>query len=316
MNSNFLENRLWVEKYRPKTIEDCILSKTIKREFQSFVDKGAIPNLLLVGPAGTGKTTAAIALCNQLDYEFIMINGSAEGRLIETIRSKITLFGSSMSIEGKRKCVIVDEADGMPNDPQLALRNLIEELSSNCSFILTCNFPNRIIPAIHSRSAVVDYTIPVKEREPLILALFKRVKTILDNEKIEYDNKALAAMVAKFFPDMRRLLNELQRRGTNGAIGADALDNEAGGDIDTLVGYLKDKSFRDVRKWVATTPNLDLPAICRELYNRMYELCVPNDMPQLVLFLSEYQYKAAFVSDQEINTMALMVEIMMQVNFK
>lgn len=316
MNSNFLENRLWVEKYRPKTIEDCILSKTIKREFQSFVDKGAIPNLLLVGPAGTGKTTAAIALCNQLDYEFIMINGSAEGRLIETIRSKITLFGSSMSIEGKRKCVIVDEADGMPNDPQLALRNLIEELSSNCSFILTCNFPNRIIPAIHSRSAVVDYTIPVKEREPLILALFKRVKTILDNEKIEYDNKALAAMVAKFFPDMRRLLNELQRRGTNGAIGADALDNDAGGDIDTLVGYLKDKSFRDVRKWVATTPNLDLPAICRELYNRMYELCVPNDMPQLVLFLSEYQYKAAFVSDQEINTMALMVEIMMQVNFK
>ncbi len=316
MNSNFLENRLWVEKYRPKTIEDCILSKTIKREFQSFVDKGAIPNLLLVGPAGTGKTTAAIALCNQLDYEFIMINGSAEGRLIETIRSKITLFGSSMSIEGKRKCVIVDEADGMPNDPQLALRNLIEELSSNCSFILTCNFPNRIIPAIHSRSAVVDYTIPVKESEPLIPALFKRVKTILDNEKIEYDNKALAAMVAKFFPDMRRLLNELQRRGTNGAIGADALDNDAGGDIDTLVGYLKDKSFRDVRKWVATTPNLDLPAICRELYNRMYELCVPNDMPQLVLFLSEYQYKAAFVSDQEINTMALMVEIMMQVNFK
>lgn len=316
MNSNFLENRLWVEKYRPKTIEDCILSKTIKREFQSFVDKGAIPNLLLVGPAGTGKTTAAIALCNQLDYEFIMINGSAEGRLIETIRSKITLFGSSMSIEGKRKCVIVDEADGMPNDPQLALRNLIEELSSNCSFILTCNFPNRIIPAIHSRSAVVDYTIPVKEREPLILALFKRVKTILDNEKIEYDNKALAAMVAKFFPDMRRLLNELQRRGTNGAIGADALDNEAGGDIDTLVGYLKDKSFRDVRKWVATTPNLDLPAICRELYNRMYELCVPNDMPQLVLFLSEYQYRSSFVADQEINTMAMMTQIMMDVRFK
>ena len=314
--SNFLENRLFVEKYRPRVISDCILPKATAKEFKSFIEKGAIPNLLLVGPAGTGKTTSAIALCNELDYEYIMINGSNEGRLIETIRSKITLFGSSMSIEGKRKCVIVDEADGMPNDPQLALRNLIEELSSNCSFILTCNFPNRIIPAIHSRSAVVDYTIPVKEREPLILALFKRVKTILDNEKIEYDNKALAAMVAKFFPDMRRLLNELQRRGTNGAIGADALDNDAGGDIDTLVGYLKDKSFRDVRKWVATTPNLDLPAICRELYNRMYELCVPNDMPQLVLFLSEYQYKAAFVSDQEINTMALMVEIMMQVNFK
>lgn len=219
--SNFLENRLFVEKYRPRVISDCILPKATAKEFKSFIEKGAIPNLLLVGPAGTGKTTSAIALCNELDYEYIMINGSNEGRLIETIRSKITLFGSSMSIEGKRKCVIVDEADGMPNDPQLALRNLIEELSSNCSFILTCNFPNRIIPAIHSRSAVVDYTIPVKEREPLILALFKRVKTILDNEKIEYDNKALAAMVAKFFPDMRRLLNELQRRGTNGAIGSD-----------------------------------------------------------------------------------------------
>ena len=313
---SFLENRIWVEKYRPSKIADCILPKTIAKEFQSFIDNKKIPNLMLCGPAGTGKTTAAVALCKELDYEYIMINGSNEGRLIDTVRTKITQFGSSMSIEGKRKCIIVDEAEGMPNDPQMALRNLIEELSDNCSFILTCNFPNRIIPAIHSRCAVVDYTIPAKEREAMILGLFKRVRTILDAEGVTYDVKALGAMVAKYFPDMRRLLNELQRRGTVGAIDATVLEDASNGDMDTLISYLKDKNFRETRKWVATTPNLELSAICREMYNRLYDICIPDDMPQLILLMGEYQYKDAFVSDKEINCMAFLTEVMSSVQFK
>ena len=313
---NFLENRVWVEKYRPKKVADCILPPATAKEFDSFIERGQIPNLLLCGPAGTGKTTAAIALCNELDYEFIMINGSNEGRLMETVRSTITQFGSSLSLEGKRKCVIVDEAEGMPNDPQMALRNMIEELSSNCSFILTCNFPNRIIPAIHSRCAVVDYTVQAKDKESMIVALFKRVRVILDAEGVKYEAKALGAMVTKFFPDMRRLLNELQRRSSVGSIDAETISNDSSGDIDSLIGFLKDKSFRDIRKWVATSPNLEMSSICRELYTRMYEICEQEDMPQMVLLMADYQYRDAFCSDKEINCMALLTEFILSIRFK
>lgn len=312
---SIIDHKLWVEKYRPKSIDDCILSKATKREFLSFIEKGSIPNLLLAGPAGTGKTTAALALCNQLGYETLMINGSNEGRLIDTVRTKITQFGSSMSLEGKRKCVIVDEADGMPNDPQLALRNLIEELSSNCSFILTCNFPNRLIPAIHSRSAVVDFAVQNSEKQGMIVNLYKRVSEILKTEGVVFDKEVLGAMVTKFFPDMRRLLNELQRRGTSGDINTGSLI-ESDGEIPTLVGFLKEKDFKQTRKWVAATPNIDLQTICRELYDKIYELVQPADMPQLIITMAEYQYKSNFVADAEINTMAMLTEIMMGVNFK
>lgn len=313
---NFLEQRVWVEKYRPSKISECILPPLMAKEFQSFIDRGRIPNLLLCGPAGTGKTTAAIALCKELDYEYIMINGSNEGRLLDTVRTTITQFGSSLSIEGKRKCIIVDEAEGMPSEPQLALRNLIEELSGNCSFILTCNFPNKILSAIHSRCAVVDYTVQAKDREQMVMQLFKRIRTILDTEKVEYDSKSLMLMVVKYFPDMRRLLNELQRRGTAGPINADTITSDASGDMDELIGHLKLKAFRDIRKWVATTPNLDISAICRDIYERLYEVCMPESMPQLVLLMADYQYRDAFCSDKEINCMAMLTEIILNIEFK
>lgn len=305
---------VWTEKYRPKVVADCILPKQTAAEFNGFIKEKKIPNLLLCGPAGTGKTTAALALCNELGYDYIIINGSNEGRLIDTLRTKITNFASSVSLDGSRKCVILDEADYIPAEIQAALRNFMEEFASNCSFILTCNFPNRIMDAIHSRSAVVDFTIPKAERPEMIIALFKRVATILTNEGVPFDKQALVSLIGKYFPDMRRLLNELQRKGSAG-IDAGSLIGAVESDLAELVGFLKTKNFREVRKWVATTPNLDISYISKQLYDNMYELCVHEDMPNLILLLAAYQYKNAFVADKEINIMAMLVEIMAEVRF-
>lgn len=306
---------VWTEKYRPLVIADCILPKATASEFAGFIKLGKIPNMLLAGQAGTGKTTTALALCRELEYDYIVINGSNEGRLIDTLRTKITNFASSVSLDGSRKCVILDEADYIPAEIQAALRGFMEEFASNCSFILTCNFPNRIMEAIHSRCAVIDFTIPKDERQSLIIALFKRIGTILDAEGVKYDKRALVTMVGKFFPDMRRLLNELQRKGTDG-IDSGSLDGAVESDLADLVKNLKSKNFKEVRKWVATTPNLDIGYISRQLYDNMYELCVHEDMPNLIMLLAEYQYKNAFVADKEINVMAMLVEIMAAVRFK
>lgn len=306
---------VWTEKYRPLVIADCILPKATASEFAGFIKLGKIPNMLLAGQAGTGKTTAALALCRELEYDYIVINGSNEGRLIDTLRTKITNFASSVSLDGSRKCVILDEADYIPAEIQAALRGFMEEFASNCSFILTCNFPNRIMEAIHSRCAVIDFTIPKDERQTLIIELFKRISMILDAEGVKYDKRALVTMVGKFFPDMRRLLNELQRKGTDG-IDSGSLDGAVESDLADLVKNLKSKNFKEVRKWTATTPNLDIGYISRQLYDNMYELCVHEDMPNLIMLLAEYQYKNAFVGDKEINVMAMLVEIMAAVRFK
>lgn len=306
---------VWTEKYRPLVIADCILPKATASEFAGFIKLGKIPNMLLAGQAGTGKTTTALALCRELEYDYIVINGSNEGRLIDTLRTKITNFASSVSLDGSRKCVILDEADYIPAEIQAALRGFMEEFASNCSFILTCNFPNRIMGAIHSRCAVIDFTIPKDERQTLIIALFKRISMILDAEGVKYDKRALVTMVGKFFPDMRRLLNELQRKGVDG-IDSGSLDGAVESDLADLVKNLKSKNFKEVRKWVATTPNLDIGYISRQLYDNMYELCVHEDMPNLIMLLAEYQYKNAFVADKEINVMAMLVEIMAAVRFK
>lgn len=314
--SNEMIHSVWTEKYRPSKIADCILPKATAQEFAGFIAKGNIPNLLLCGPAGTGKTTTAIAMCKELGYDFTIVNCSNEGRLIDTLRNRITNFATALSFDGNRKCVILDEADYLPNEIQAALRSFIEEYSSNCSFIMTCNFPNRIMDALHSRSAVVDFTIPKDERQELIVKLYKRVSLILTDEGVAFDKSALVTMVSKYFPDMRRLLNELQRKSTNGEINAGSLTGSVESDLAELLKYLKDKNFRDVRKWVATTPNLDMAYVCRELYDSMYDVCVHEDMPTLILLMAQYQYRNAFVADKEINMMALLVEIMSEVRFK
>ena len=315
MNGNLLHS-VWTEKYRPTKIEDCILPVTAAKEFQGFIKQGKIPNLLLCGPAGTGKTTTAIALCSELGYDYMIINGSNEGRLIDTLRTKITNFASSMSLEATRKCVILDEADYVPQEIQAAMRSFMEEFSSNCAFIMTCNFPNRIMDALHSRCAVVDFTISKDERELMIVKLYKRVTAILAAEGVEFDKRAVGTMISKFFPDMRRLLNEMQRKGVSGEINAGSLGGTVESDLAELVKHLKDKNFREVRKWCATTPNLDISYISRELYSSMYDICVHEDMPNLILLLAQYQYRNAFVADKEINIMAMFVEIMTEVRFK
>lgn len=307
---------VWVEKYRPQVITDCILPKATKKEFQGFIKSGKIPNLLLHGPAGTGKTTAALALCSELDYEVLLVNGSNEGRLIDTLRNKITNFASSVSLDGRRKCVILDEADYLGSEVQAALRSFIEQFASNCSFILTCNFPNRIIQAIHSRCACIDFTVPKDERQPMIIDLYKRVAYILGEEGVEFDKQVLATMIGKFFPDMRRLLNELQRKGINGSIDTGSLGGNSVDEIAELIGFLKDKNFKEIRKWVASTTNLDISFIGRSLYDKMYDICEAESMPNLILLIADYQYKDAHVADKEINIMALLTEIMMNVEFK
>jgi DNA polymerase III delta prime subunit len=307
---------LWVEKYRPKKVEDCILPDSIKTTFLEYVNKKEIPNLLLSGPAGVGKTTIAKALCNEVGCDFIIINGSDESG-IDVLRNKIKNYASSVSLTGGRKVVIIDEADYLnPNSTQPALRGAIEEFASNCSFIFTCNYKNRIIDPIHSRCTVIDFKIN-GAKQKLAAQFFKRVEFILTQENIPYDKNIIAAVITKHFPDNRRVLNELQRYCVSGSlVDAGILGSIADIQIDVLTKALKDKDFASCRKWVTNNLDNDPVKIYRKLYDSLYELLKPSTVPQLVLILAKYQYQAAFVADHEINTIACLTEIMVDCSFK
>lgn len=312
MNNHFL----WVEKYRPKTIEDVVLPEELKKTLQQFVDDGSVPNLLLTGRAGVGKTTVARAMLEQLGCDYIVINGSMNGN-IDTLRNEIKSFASSVSLQGGRKYVILDEADYLnPNSTQPALRNFMEEFSKNCGFILTCNFKNRIIEPLHSRCSVVDFKIPSAEKPKMAARFYRRVMDILSHEKIEAEPKAVAAVVEKHFPDFRRVLNELQRYAATGKIDTGILSNFHDDNVKTLVTLLKEKNFTEVRKWVGVNTDLDSAVFFRKLYDVASEYVTPNTVPVLVLKLADYQYKSAFVADQEINLVALLIELMVECEFK
>lgn len=309
------QDKIWVEKYRPQVIADCVLPSAIKTSAEQFVQSGKLPNLMLTGSAGTGKTTLAKALCNEMGYEWLMINGSDEGRLIETLRNKIKNFATSVSFNGSRKVVIIDEADYIPADTvQPALRSFIEEYSANCGFIFTCNFPNRIIDPIHSRCTVIHYTIPEAETLDIKKQMVQRAFYILDKEEVQYDKKVVATLMAKHFPDFRRLINELQRYGVGGVIDSGILASTTTS-IDEMVQLLKANKFTDLRTWVAKNPTLEMSSLCRSLYDKAYDIFKKESIPDLVLILAEYQYKHAFVADKEINMMAMLTEIMLRCEF-
>ena len=313
MNNNQF---LWVEKYRPKTISETILPSELKQTFQQFVDDQLIPNLLLSGKAGTGKTTVARAMLEELGCDYIIINGSMNGN-IDTLRNDIANFASSVSLSGGRKYVILDEADYLnANSTQPALRNFMEEFSNNCGFILTCNFKNRIIEPLHSRCSVVEFMIPNKEKPKLAAQFFKRILDILKQENVEADQKVVAAVVEKHFPDFRRTLNELQRYGATGSIDAGMLVNVQETSLKELIGFLKAKDFTHMRKWVGENLDVDPVVLFRKFYDASHDFFKPNAIPQLVLLIAEYQYKQAFVADSEINMVAFLTEVMVECEFK
>ena len=306
---------LWVEKYRPANIKDAILPESLKQTFQKVVDSGELPNMLFTGTAGLGKTTVARALCNELGCDYILINGSEEGN-IDRLRTKIKQFASSVSLQGGFKVVILDEADYLnPQSTQPALRGFIEEFSNNCRFILTCNFKNRIIEPLHSRCGVYEFNTSKKSMAELCQSFMARCKTILDNEKIEHDDKALAELIIKFAPDWRRVLNELQRYSINGRIDSGIINNLQDKNFDDLFSHLKNKNFKSMRSWVVNNIDTDASAIFRAIYDRMSDKVAPQSIPQLVLLLADYQYKNAFVADHELNVVACLTEVMSDVQF-
>ena len=306
---------LWSEKYRPLKIEDCILPDSLKDTFQEYVNRKEIPNLLFSGSAGVGKTTVARALCEQVGCDYIIINGSDESG-IDVLRNKIKNYASSVSLAGGRKVVIIDEADYLnPNSTQPAMRGAIEEFASNCSFIFTCNFKNRIIDPIHSRCAVVDFKLNGSKAK-MATAFFKRVEYILTKENIKYDKEVVAAIITKHFPDNRRILNELQRYSVSGVIDKGILASVSDVQLTELVKSLKSKDFSGARKWVTNNLDSDPVKIYRKIYDSFYELLKPESVPQLVLHLAKYQYQAAFAADHEINMVAFLIEIMVDCSFK
>ena len=310
-----MEHVLWVEKYRPSKVEDCILPDAIKSTFQEYVTRKEIPNLLLSGTAGVGKTTIAKALCQEVGCDYIVINGSDESG-IDVLRNKIKNYASSVSLMGGRKVVIIDEADYLnPNSTQPALRGAIEEFSSNCSFIFTCNFKNRIIDPIHSRCTVVDFKLN-GQKAKMAAQFFKRVEWILEQEGVEYDKEVVAAVITKHFPDNRRILNELQRYSVSGRIDKGILSSVADIQLSDLVRCLSNKDFASARKWVTNNLDNDPTRIFRSLYDNLQESLTPNSVPQLVLILAKYQYQTAFVADPEINLVACLTEIMVDCEFK
>jgi DNA polymerase III delta prime subunit len=310
------EQLLWTEKYRPKTVEDCILPDTIKTTFKEYVKSGHIPNLLLSGSAGVGKTTIAKALCNEVGCDFIVINGSDESG-IDVLRNKIKNYASSVSLSGGRKVIIIDEADYLnPNTTQPALRGAIEEFAINCSFIFTCNYKNRIIEPLHSRCAVIEFKIQNGQKAKMASAFFKRVEWILGEEKITYDREVIAALITKHFPDNRRILNELQRYSASGTIDNGILSNIADINLAELIKTIKDKDFTSMRKWVTQNLDNDPVRIYRKIYDSLYDNLKPNAIPAAVMILARYQYQAAFVADQEINLVACLTEFMVDLQFK
>jgi DNA polymerase III delta prime subunit len=309
---------LWVEKYRPKTIEDCILPENIKKTFKDFLNTGEVPNLLLSGPAGCGKTTVAKALCNELGVDFYVINGSDEGRFLDTVRNNAKNFASTVSLSStaKHKVVIIDEADNTTNDVQLLLRAFTEEFSGNCRFIFTCNYKNKIIEPLHSRCAVVEFKIQGKEKVLLAGSFFQRIQSILDNEGVQYDQKVIAELINKHFPDWRRVLNECQRYSVGGKIDSAILASFADVAVNELIKSLKEKNFTEVRKWVVNNLDNDSSVLLRRVYDACYEHLVPASIPAAVLIIAKYQYQCAFVADQEINILAALTELMCECEFK
>jgi DNA polymerase III delta prime subunit len=307
---------LWVEKYRPKTISDCVLPEELKSAFQKFVDMKEIPNLLLTGGPGVGKTTVARAMLEQVGADYIVINGSMNGN-IDTLRNDIQQFASSVSLSGGRKYVILDEADYLnANSTQPALRNFMEEFSRNCGFILTCNFKNRIIEPLHSRCSVVEFKIPKSSLPLLAGEFFKRTLKILTAEGIGYDKATIAELIQRHVPDWRRVLNELQRYSVNGSIDTGIFANLGEDNFKTLIGLLKEKKFTEMRKWVGENSDMDSTSMFRKFYDTAHEYMKAGSIADLVILLSRYQYQAAFVADQEVNLAAFLTEVMMTVEFK
>ncbi len=309
---------IWVEKYRPQTIEDCILPESIKKTFREFLNKGEIPNMLLAGPPGIGKTTVAKALCNELGVDFYVINGSDEGRFLDTVRNNAKNFASTVSLssEAKHKVIIIDEADNTGNDVQLLLRAFIEEFAGNCRFIFTCNYKNKILEPLHSRCAVVDFSIRGKEKQQIAANFFQRLNFILDKERIEADKKVLVELINKHFPDWRRVLNECQRYSVAGKIDSGILAAFSDVAVDDLIKNLKQKNFAEVRKWCVHNMDNDTAVLFRRIYDSLSQALTNNSIPAAVLIIAKYQYQGAFVADQEINMLACLTEIMVECEFK
>ena len=313
-----MEHLLWTEKYRPKKIDDCILPDVTKQTFKDFVEKGEVPNLLLAGPAGCGKTTVAKALCYELGADYYVINGSDEGRFLDTVRNQAKNFASTVSLssDAKHKVIIIDEADNTTSDVQLLLRANIETFYNNCRFIFTCNYKNKIIEPLHSRCAVVEFSIKGKEKTQLAGLFFKRLQNILDTEGVQYDPKVLAELINKHFPDWRRVLNECQRYSAGGKIDSAILAEFSDVNVNALIKNLKEKNFAEVRKWVVNNLDNDSSVILRRIYDSLYNALESPSIPAAVLIIAKYQYQIAFVADQEINLLAALTEIMVECNFK
>ena len=314
-----MAENLWVEKYRPRKIEDCILTNELKETFKQFLNKKEIPNLLLSGTAGTGKTTVARALCEELGADYIIINGSDEGRQIDTLRHKIKNFASTVSLTetASHKVVILDEADYMnPESVQPALRNFIETFYKNCRFIFTCNFKHKILPQLHSRCTVIDFAITDGDKNKSYSDFHKRLQYILNEEKIEFDPKILAELIQKYYPDFRRTINELQRYSVRGKIDSGILFSLTEVDTKKLIAILKNKEFNAMRKWVIQNLDKEPSSLFSTVYEILYKYLEPQSIPQAVLVIAGYQYKAAFVADQEINMVACLTEVMANCKFK
>ena len=309
---------LFVEKYRPKKIEDCILPEQTKKTFLEFVKKGEVPNLLLAGPAGCGKTTVAKALCNELGVDFYVINGSDEGRFLDTVRNNAKNFASTVSLSStaKHKVIIIDEADNTTNDVQLLLRAFTEEFSNNCRFIFTCNYKNKIIEPLHSRCAVIEFSTSSKEKPKLAASFFNRLRTILETESIEYDQKVLIELIQKYYPDWRRVLNECQRYSSSGKIDSGILATFSDVKVNDLIKNLKEKNFSEVRKWVVNNLDNDSGVLMRRIYDALYDALENSSIPAAVLIIAKYQYQIAFVADPEINLLACLTELMVECSFK
>jgi replication factor C small subunit len=303
---------LWVEKYRPRTIKDCILPDEYKNTFQQYVNRKEIPHLILAGTPGVGKTTVAKALCEEVGCDYLMINGSDESG-IDTFRMKIKNYASSISLTGTKKVIIIDEADYLnPNSTQPAMRNAMEEFAHNCTFIMTCNYKNRIIEPLHSRCAVIEFKLRKEDKQEIAAAFFQRTMKILENEKVPFDKKVLVEVVKKYFPDFRRTLNELQRYSITGQIDAGILASVSGGSIVDLIKYLKESNFSAMRKWVAENGSDD---IFRRIYDSLYDVMDKSTIPNAVIIIARYQYQAAFVADHEVNLVACLTEIMAECKF-
>ena len=309
---------LWVEKYRPQTIEDCILPEDLKQTFDSFLEQGEIPNLLLSGSAGVGKTTIAKALCNELGADFYVINGSDEGRFLDTVRNQAKTFAATVSLTStsRHKVLIIDEADNTTPDVQLLLRASIEEFQKNCRFIFTCNFKNKIIEPLHSRTTVIDFNVRGKTKQTLAAQFFERCRDILTREKVRFNDKVVVQVIQKYFPDFRRTLNELQRYGSTGAIDTGILATLGNANVDSLVTSLRSKKFNDVKKWVQQNLDNDPVSIMRNLYDSLSTIMEGPSIAAAVLIIAEYQYKSAFVVDQEINLLACLTQLMLECEFK